>query len=88
MSAVNSLWVGIPPKWDGETPHPTPTRQILCALQGEYEFTASDGTSRPISAGSAILLEDTWGKGHTSRITSQGDGLMLAITLADDGVNA
>ena len=83
VSAVNSLWVGIPPKWDGEAPHPTPRQQALCILQGNYEFTASDGTSRHISDGSIILLEDTWGKGHTSRITSDGEGLMIAITMAD-----
>src|SRR3972149_5965577 len=66
-----------------ELPHPAPRRQIFCILQGECEVTASDGGVRRLSAGSVLLLEDTWGKGHSTRITSQEDVLIFAVVLAD-----
>ena len=80
---AQSLWVGAPAGWAGETPHPAPRRQIFCILQGECEVTASDGGVRRLSAGSVLLLEDTWGKGHATRITSQEDVLIFAVVLAD-----
>jgi hypothetical protein len=80
---VQSLWVGAPAGWAGETPHPTPHRQIFCVLQGEYEVTASDGGVRRFPAGSVLLLEDSWGKGHSTRITSQEDVLIFGVVLAD-----
>jgi len=70
-------------EWDGSTPHPTPRRQLMCNLRGEYEVTASDGTVRRFPAGSVLLLEDTTGKGHSSRIVSDEDVLIVAVALAD-----
>jgi len=72
-----------PPDWDGQIPHPAPRRQLFCNLRGEYEITASDGTTRRFPAGSVLLLEDTTGKGHTTRITSAEDALLVAVALAD-----
>lgn len=72
-----------PPGWDGTTPHPSPRRQLMCNLRGEYEVTASDGTSRRFPAGSVLLLEDTWGKGHSTRGISAEELLLVAVTLAE-----
>jgi hypothetical protein len=72
-----------PPEWDGRIPHPTPRRQLMCNLRGEYEVTASDGAVRRFPAGSVLLLEDTTGKGHSSRIVSDEDVLIVAVALAD-----
>jgi hypothetical protein len=72
-----------PPEWDGSIPHPTPRRQLMCNLRGEYEVTASDGAVRRFPAGSVLLLEDTTGKGHSSRIVSDEDVLIVAVALAD-----
>jgi hypothetical protein len=72
-----------PAEWDGSTPHPAPRRQLMCNLRGEYEVTASDGTVRRFPAGSALLLEDTTGKGHSSRILVAEDVLIVAVALAD-----
>src|SRR5688500_7939777 len=71
-----------PADWAGQVPHPAPRRQLFCNLRGEYEVTASDGAVRRFPAGSVLLLEDTTGKGHASRITSD-DVLVLAVALAD-----
>ena len=83
---AQSIWVGAPPGWAGDAPHPSPHRQIFCALQGEYEVTASDGCVRRFPVGSVLLLEDDWGKGHSSRITSQEDVLIFGVVLADSQV--
>ena len=76
-----SFWLGAPAGWAGETPHPTPQRQIFCVLQGEWAVKASDGTIRHYTTGSVLLLEDTWGKGHSTRVIT--DGLILGMALAE-----
>ena len=81
--AEQCLWVGGPVGWQGDIPHPAPNRQIFCTMAGVYEITASDGTSRNFPIGAVLLLEDTHGKGHSTRITSDVDALVFAVTLAD-----
>jgi hypothetical protein len=76
-------FVVAPVEWDGRVPHPAPRRQVFCNLRGEYEVTASDGTTRRISAGSVLLLDDTTDKGHTTRIIGDDDLLIVAVALAD-----
>ena len=83
LPAAQSLWVAAPAGWAGETPHPAPQRQIFCTLQGEYEIAASDGVRRRFPIGSVLLLEDTWGKGHATRITSDDGCLVFAVVLSD-----
>lgn len=84
LPVAQSLWIGAPVGWAGETPHPAPQRQIFCTVRGEYGVTASDGTVRRFPAGSVLLLEDTWGKGHSTRITSRDDALVFAVVLTDE----
>lgn len=76
-------FVSGPPDWDGSTLHPAPRRQLMCNLRGEYAVTASDGTVRRFPAGSVLLLEDTVGKGHTTRFVSDEDVLIVSVTLAE-----
>lgn len=83
LPTAQSLWVGAPAGWAGEKPHPSPRRQIFCTVQGKYEVSASDGTVRYFPAGSVLFLEDTWGKGHSTRIVSEEDVLIFGIVLAD-----
>ena len=86
LPATQTLWVGAPVGWAGvDVPHPSPGRQIFCTMQGEYEVTASDGTMRAFPVRSVLLLEDTTGKGRSTRITSPGDALVFAVVLADAG---
>jgi hypothetical protein len=81
-----AAWCGfihVPVDWAGDIPHPSPRRQLLCNLRGEYEVTASDGAVRRFAGGSLLLLEDTTGKGHSTRTTSDDD--VLIVTVALDG---
>ena len=81
--ATGCGFVCAPADWDGGIPHPSPRRQLFCALRGQYEITASDGTTRRFPAGSLLLLEDTTGKGHTTRIVGGVDAQVVAVALAD-----
>jgi len=61
--------------------HPTSTRNIFFVLTGEWEVTAGDGETRRFTAGSVLLVEDTAGKGHRSRVIS--DSLAVMVQLGD-----
>jgi hypothetical protein len=57
----------LPPGWVGEM-HPSPIRMWIFVLEGEMHFEASNGEARHVAPGSALLLEDTEGRGHFSRV--------------------
>ena len=81
LDASQTLWVGAPSGWDGREPHPSPKRQLFITLQGEYEVTASDGTVRRFPQGSVLLLEDTSGQGHVTKICGGSDVLIFGVVL-------
>ena len=76
-------FVCAPVDWDGSIPHPSPLRQLMCTLRGDYEVTASDGSVRRFPAGSLLLLEDTTGTGHRTRVVGNEDVLLVAVALAE-----
>lgn len=75
--------VGAPANWGGAIPHPTLRRQLFCTMRGVYEVTASDGEARRFPPGSLLLLEDTTGKGHATRIVSEDEVLLFSVALDD-----
>ncbi len=83
LGATGTVWVGAPFGWGGDTPHPAPVRQIFITTQGEYEITASDGESRKFPVGSVLLLEDTSGKGHSTRMIDKNGSLVFGVVLAE-----
>ncbi len=68
-------------EWAGDTPHPTPARQFMFVLAGRGEITTSDGEAFEFEPGSALLLEDTWGRGHASRFLTD-EVVIAAVRLA------
>ena len=77
VPAEQAHMLRIPAGWYGE-PHPAPRRQLMVVVSGCVEATASDGETRLLTPGSAILLEDTTGQGHSSRAV---DGeVLIAVT--------
>ena len=62
--AERCYWLGAPADWKGDAAHPTPRRQILVTVQGEYEVSAGDGTKRRFPVGSVCtslpLESNTW----------------------------
>jgi hypothetical protein len=70
-----------PPGWTGDW-HPAPRRLLLFALKGELEVEVSDGEVRRFGPGAIVIVEDTFGKGHISRVVSDERGCMVAVPLA------
>lgn len=67
-----------PSGWVGDL-HPSPMCMWVFVLSGEVEFEASDGERRRVAAGGAILLEDTTGKGHQSRVIGDVPALLAVV---------
>jgi hypothetical protein len=74
--ATQCGFLHLPVGWVGEL-HPSPIRMWIFVLQGEMQFEATSGEVRHIRPGSALLLEDTVGQGHASRVVS-----LTSVTLA------
>jgi quercetin dioxygenase-like cupin family protein len=72
-----------PAGWSSDW-HTSAARTMFIVLSGEWEVTVSDGESRRFAIGSAILLENTIGIGHASRITSVDGSLAAMIQLRSD----
>lgn len=72
----------LPAGWIGEE-HPSPIRMWIFVLAGQMEFEASDGEVRLISPGSGLLLEDTGGRGHSSRVVGEGPATLAAVRLPE-----
>jgi hypothetical protein len=54
--------------WDGAAFHTAPARQYMFILRGSGAIRTSDGEERRLTAGEVVLLEDTTGAGHSSRL--------------------
>ncbi len=68
----------IPQGWFGDW-HPAPKKQFFCCLQGAIEIVAGDGEKRTFNSGDVFLLEDTAGRGHTTRVVGNKDFIAAII---------
>ena len=75
-------FMNAPAGWSSDW-HRTTARNIFFVLSGEWEVTASDGEARRFAAGSVLLVQDTTGKGHTSRVVSETESLAAMVQLSD-----
>jgi hypothetical protein len=66
----------LPAGWYGDW-HPTPRLQWWFQLSGELEVAVSDGEMRRFVAGDFVRVEDTAGRGHTTRVI--GDEEVRAV---------
>lgn len=80
--ASRFFFVRSPSGWYGDW-HPSPKRQFACCLVGEIEITTSDGETRRFLPRDVLLIEDTTGKGHKSKVTSEEDSISAVVQLAD-----
>jgi len=62
-------------------PHNAPRRLLIVQLDGTVEVEVSDGERRLFGPGSALLVEDTTGKGHLTRNVSGAPRSTLIATL-------
>jgi quercetin dioxygenase-like cupin family protein len=66
--------------------HNAPQAWFLFVLQGASEVTTSDGQVRHFGPGSVVLLDDTKGKGHQTRVVGKIDHIAAVIPMADAAV--
>ena len=76
--ASNSVFLNLPIGWYGEW-HPTPVVQWLILMSGELEFETGDGERLNRRAGDVVLLADTSGKGHQTRVLGNLNVRIAAI---------
>jgi hypothetical protein len=79
--ASKTAFFSAPAGWQSDW-HPSPARNLFVVISGEWEITASDSETRRFSSGSILLVEDTRGKGHTSRVISDEDSLAVVVQLS------
>jgi hypothetical protein len=72
----------LPPGWCGDW-HPVPFRQAQIWVRGEIEAQVSDGEVRRFGPGAVVLVEDTTGKGHVSRVVGEKEVLIAVVRLPD-----
>ena len=72
----------LPFGWVGEA-HPSPIRMWIFVLHGQMRFEASNGETRDLFPGSSLLLEDTHGRGHGSRVIGDGPATLAAVRLPE-----
>lgn len=80
VSTKRFAFLVLPEGWYGDS-HPAPSRQFMIVIRGEVESTTSDGESRRFKVGDVLLLEDTSGKGHTTR--SLDGATIIAVVQLD-----
>ena len=59
--------------------HVAPQRQFAINLTGELEVEVSDGERRRIGPGDLVMLEDTHGKGHVTRLIGPVTCLFIRV---------
>ena len=74
-------FIGASPGWDSP-PHPAPARQWVVMVRGIVEATTTDGEVRRFEPGAAVLLEDTTGAGHRTRVLGDEPWLAMVVVLA------
>lgn len=62
--------------------HPAPRRQFVIILSGRLEIGLGDGTTHVFGPGDARLVEDTTGKGHTTRVVGAEPVVTATVPLA------
>ena len=62
--------------------HPAPRRQFVIILSGQLEIGLGDGSKQVFGPGDARLVEDTTGKGHTTRVVGNERVITATIPLA------
>lgn len=79
-SAQKFIFLDLPVGWFGDW-HPTPVRQWLIFMTGQCQFEAEIGERHLVKAGDVVLLEDTTGKGHRTRVIGDAAVRIAAVHL-------
>jgi hypothetical protein len=83
LPASQVAFMRAPAGWASDF-HVSSARNMFVVLTGEWEVTASDGESRRFAVGSALLVEDTTGTGHSSRVVSDTESVAVVVPLTQE----
>ncbi len=67
--------------WEG---HPASKRQYVIIVSGRGEVDVVGGKKVQLTPGRVLLAEDVTGKGHTTRVGTDEDLVMLLVPLAQE----
>ena len=81
LPATGIIFREVPPTYDLDW-HPAPRRQFVIILSGQLEIGFADGSKHVFGPGDARLVEDTTGKGHTTRTYGNEPCVTATIPLA------
>ena len=74
--------ISSPAGWFGDW-HPAPRRQYMFCLAGVLEVEVTDGEIRRFGPESVVLVEDTSGRGHISRVVGEDRCYMIAMPVEE-----
>jgi len=80
-TAERSVFLELPVGWYGDW-HPAPVQQWLIIMSGECEFEVGDGEFSLRKTGDVVVLDDTTGKGHQTRVVGDVAVKIVAIHLS------
>lgn len=63
--------------------HNAPRRQYVITVSGEVEIGLGDGSVHRFGPGHVNLVEDTTGKGHTTRVVGNSPRITATVHLED-----
>jgi mannose-6-phosphate isomerase-like protein (cupin superfamily) len=67
--------------WEG---HPASKRQYVIIVSGRGEVDVAGGRKVQLAPGRVLLAEDVTGKGHTTRVGTGEDLVMLLVPIAQE----
>lgn len=82
VPATGTGFVSFPVGWTGDW-HPAPRRQLFLFLTGTIEAEVGDGETRQFGPGSAVLVEDTTGLGHRSRVVGSVEVVAAVVHMPE-----
>lgn len=80
LAAEAVSFISSPSQWFGDW-HPAPRRQFIFMLTGEMEVEVSDGEKHKFAPGDVLLVEDTSGVGHISRVVGKERAYLAVVLL-------
>lgn len=83
VPATGLTWVTLPPDVRETGWHPPPRRQFVVILDSEFELETADGHKRRFKPGATLLMDDLDGRGHVTRVLTDGVASFMAIPLAE-----
>jgi len=78
--AARTGFLAGPAGWEGVW-HVSQSRNLFVVISGEWEIDASDGEQRRFRPNDVLLVEDSHGKGHNSRVIGEQSSLAMLVEL-------